>query len=98
MLFGKIESLPVEIYVSEPQLADDREIWKIMSKEPEYALFMQSGDLLSGTLIDPENKEFVDALEKFINYHATSTYTPHFRAAIAKHRATLEKVKAATAK
>jgi hypothetical protein len=89
-LFGKIESLPVEIYVSEPQSADDREIWKIMSQEPEYALFMQSGDLLSGTLTDPENKEFVDAIENLINYHANSTYGPYFRGAIVRYRAAFE--------
>jgi hypothetical protein len=98
ILFGTIESAPLEIRVSEPQTVDDIEVWKVISSEPEYAFFMQSGDLLEGTLTDPGNKEFVDALEKFINYHATSTYTPHFRAAIARYRAALEKVKAATAK
>jgi hypothetical protein len=91
VLFGKIESAPLEIRVSEPQTNDDIEVWKVISSQPEYALFMQSGDLLEGTLTDPGNKEFVDALEKFINYHATSTYTPHFRAAIAKHRADVER-------
>jgi hypothetical protein len=78
ILFGKIESLPLEIRVAEPQTFDDIEVWKVISSQPKYALFMQSGDLSQGTLTDRENKEFVDALEKFINYHATSTYTPHF--------------------
>jgi len=91
VLFGKVESMPFEIYVGEPQTVDDLEIWKIMSKEPEYAFFMQSGDLLSGTLTDQENKQFVDAIENITNYRATSTYTPYFRAAIARHRAAVER-------
>jgi hypothetical protein len=91
ILFGKIESAPLEIRVGEPQTVDDIEVWKVISSQPEYVLFMQSGDLLKGTLTDRENKEFVDALEKFINYYATSTYTPHFRAAIAKYRASVER-------
>jgi hypothetical protein len=85
-LFGKTESRPLEIYVREPQTADDLAIWKIMSKEPKYVFFMQTGDFLSGTLTSQENKEFVDAIENLTNYHSTSTYAPYFRAAITQYR------------
>jgi hypothetical protein len=98
ILFNTIESPPLEIHVGEPQKIDDIELWKIISAEPEYALFMQSGWVLRGKITDQGIKEFVDEFEKAVNYHATSTYAPHFRAAIAKHRADLEKIKAATAK
>jgi hypothetical protein len=91
VLFGKIESPPLEIYVTEPQKIDDIEIWKLISSQPKYALFMQSGDLLQGTLTDQRTNDMVDALEAFVNYHATSAYTPLFRAAIAKHRADVER-------
>jgi hypothetical protein len=96
ILFGKIESPPFEIHITEPQRIDDIEIWKVISNQPEYAFFMQSGDLLQGTLTDQRTKDMVDALEAFINYHAASTYTPHFRAAIAKHRADVERYLNAT--
>jgi hypothetical protein len=95
ILFNKIESLPLEIHVSEPQSMDDIELWKAMNAEPEYALFMQTGWVLRGKITDPETKAFVAAFENFVNFHATSTYAPHFRAAIAKHRADLAKVNAA---
>ena len=91
ILFGKIESPPLEIHITEPQRIDDIEIWKVISNQPEYALFMQSGDLLQGTLTDQRTKDMVDALETFINFHSASTYTSHFRAAIAKHRADVER-------
>ena len=81
----------MDIQITEPQTTDDIEIWKVISSQPEYALFMQSGDLLQGTLTDQRTKDMVDALETFINFHSASTYTPHFRAAIAKHRVDLER-------
>lgn len=96
VLFGKIESVPLEIQVTEPQNIDDIEIWKVISSQPQYALFMQSGDLLlPGTRPEPQTKEIVDRIEAFVNYHAASTYAPHFRAAIAKHRAALESLRKA---
>ena len=81
----------MDIQITEPQTTDDIEIWKVISSQPEYALFMQSGDLLQGTLTDQRTKDMVDALETFINFHSASTYTSHFRAAIAKHRADVER-------
>jgi hypothetical protein len=95
-LFEKIESLPLEIFVTEPQTIDDTEVWKLISSQPEYALFMQSADLLQGTLTDQRTKDKIDALEAFVNYHATSTYAPLFRAAIAKHRVSVERYLKAT--
>jgi hypothetical protein len=98
ILFGTIQSAPLEIYVGESQKIDDIELWKIISAEPDYALFMQSGSVFRGKITDQRTKEFVDAVENLVNYYPTSTYASHFRAAIAKHRASVEKVKAATAK
>ena len=92
ILLGTIESPPLEIYINEPQTIDDIEMWKLMSKHPEYAYFMQTrGDLLQGTFTDQRTKEMVDTIESFVNYHAASTYTPYFREAIAKHRAAVER-------
>ena len=89
---GAVESPPLEIYINEPQTIDDIEMWKLMSKHPEYAYFMQTrGDLLQGTFTDQRTKEMVDTIESFVNYHAASTYTPYFREAIAKHRAAVER-------
>jgi hypothetical protein len=85
-----IESPPVEIQITEPQTIDDREVWKIISNQPEYAHFMQSGDLLlPATRPGQQTNEIVNSIESFINYHATSVYTPHFRVAIAKYRASI---------
>jgi hypothetical protein len=94
ILFEKIESPPLEIYISEPQTTDDRESWKLISSHPEYAYFMQTtGDTLHGTITDQQTKEMVDSLETFINYHSTSIYVPYLRAAINKHRALLESMR-----
>jgi len=98
ILFNKIESPPLEIHVGEPQKIDDIEVWNIMSAEPEYVLFMQSGSVLRGKITDQRVKEFVDELEKLVNFHSTSTYAPHFRAAIEKHKMDLEKIKGAKLK
>jgi hypothetical protein len=94
ILFNKIESSPVEIQITEPQTVDDREVWKFISNHPVYALFMQSGDLyLPGTPIGKRTTEIVDGIDRFINYHSTSTYTPYFRAAIAQYRAFIESLR-----
>ena len=96
--FDKLESTPLDIHVGEPQKIEDIELWKLISAEPDYALFMQSGSVLRGKITDERTKEFVEAVENLVNYYQTSTYAPYFRAAIAKHRATLDKIRAATAK
>jgi hypothetical protein len=94
ILFNKIESPPVEIRLTEPQTIDDREVWKFISNQPEYALFMQSGDLyLPGTRLGTRTNQIVDEIERFVNYHSTSTYTPYFRAAIAQYRALIESLR-----
>ena len=94
ILFNKIESTPVEIQVTEPQRLDDREVWNFLSNQPEYALFMQSGDLLlPATGPGKRTIEIVDGIESFINYHSTSTYSPYFRTAIAQYRAFIESLR-----
>jgi len=94
ILFGNIESPPLEIHLTEPQTIDDIDIWKLISKQPEYAYFMQTGDLLlPGTRPGQRTIEAVDRLESFLNYHATSTYTRHFREAIAKNRQIFESIR-----
>lgn len=91
ILFGAIESPPLEIQVSEPQAFDDIEMWKFISVNPEYAYFMQSGEfLLPGKVPGKWAIEMTDDLEKFINYYANSKYTPYFRQAIGKQRQTYE--------
>ena len=45
---------------------------------------------ITGNTVNQRAMELVDVLESYVNCYATSTYTPHFRAAIAKHRAALE--------
>lgn len=96
---NEIESEPIEIRINEPQNIDDVEVWNVLKSDPEYAYFIQTGSTKTGPSKKhpgyAKSQRVVENLENIVNFYSASRYGEHIRSALAKHRASIKRLKKA---
>jgi len=86
-----VESSPLSVVVERPDHSN-LEVWKTLKRDPDYALFIQTGGLFEDPN-SPKTIKVAGQLEKLLLLHPESRYVNHIRLSLSKRNETIQQIK-----